>query len=111
MVKRCLAHENTSTRYTDNNSISFVPALAVGFDDVTKRMETQEKQALAHLATLKETEAKINKLRNNDAQATAKKLDEYRTRHMELTERVIWVSLPFSLLQPQQRVNQTGILF
>lgn len=30
-----------------------VPALAVGFDDVKKRMEAQERQAGAHLATLK----------------------------------------------------------
>lgn len=33
--------------------VRLVPALAVGFDDVKKRMEAQERQAGAHLATLK----------------------------------------------------------
>ena len=70
-----------------------VPALAVGFEDVKKRMEAQEKQAQAQMAILKETEDKINKLRNIDALATAKKLDEYKMRHMELTQRVIWVNI------------------
>ncbi|CDS12986.1 hypothetical protein LRAMOSA05170 [Lichtheimia ramosa] len=66
-----------------------VPALAVGFDDVKKRMEAQERQAGAHLATLKEIEDKIKKLKGADAQSTANKLDEYKRRQMDLTQRVI----------------------
>ncbi|KAJ8659850.1 hypothetical protein O0I10_004443 [Lichtheimia ornata] len=66
-----------------------VPALAVGFDDVKKRMEAQERQAGAHLATLKEIQDKIKKLKGADAQSTANKLDEYKRRQMDLTQRVI----------------------
>ncbi|KAI9247141.1 nucleoporin complex subunit 54-domain-containing protein [Phascolomyces articulosus] len=80
-----------------------VPALAIGFEDVKKRMEAQEKQALAQISILKETEAKINKLRNTDALATAKKLEEYKTRHMELTQRVIW------LLKKAQVLRNKGL--
>ncbi|KAI7858821.1 nucleoporin complex subunit 54-domain-containing protein [Circinella umbellata] len=80
-----------------------VPALAVGFEDVKKRMEAQEKQAQAQMAILKETEDKINKLRNADALTTARKLDEYRTKHMELTQRVIW------LLKKAQVLRNKGL--
>ncbi|KAI9494689.1 nucleoporin complex subunit 54-domain-containing protein [Zychaea mexicana] len=81
----------------------FVPALAIGFEDVKKRMEAQERQSLAQIAILKETQAKVDKLRNTDAVATAKKLEEYKTRHMELIQRVIW------LLKKAQVLRNKGV--
>ncbi|ORY98951.1 nucleoporin complex subunit 54-domain-containing protein [Syncephalastrum racemosum] len=66
-----------------------VPTLAVGFEDVKKRMEIQEKQAGAHSAALEAIQDKLNKLKTIHAQETAARIEEYKRRQMELTQRVI----------------------
>ncbi|KAI9310139.1 nucleoporin complex subunit 54-domain-containing protein [Dichotomocladium elegans] len=80
-----------------------VPTLAVGLEDVRKRMDAQEQQASAHVATLKNIEAKINKMKGIDAQSTLKKLEDYKRRHMELSQRVIQVMKAAQILQHKGR--------
>ncbi|KAF1800522.1 nucleoporin complex subunit 54-domain-containing protein [Mucor lusitanicus] len=66
-----------------------VPALAIGFDDVQKRMDEQHKLSEAHSAKLAEIEAMIKEIQNKSQLETAVKLDEYKRKHMQAAQRVI----------------------
>ncbi|KAI8891042.1 hypothetical protein K501DRAFT_205642 [Backusella circina FSU 941] len=66
-----------------------VPALAIGFEDVMKRIDQQERLSNAHNSKLQEIEDKLKTLQVKDQLATAKKLAEYKKRHMELTQRAL----------------------
>ncbi|KAI7871551.1 nucleoporin complex subunit 54-domain-containing protein [Spinellus fusiger] len=66
-----------------------VPALAVGFEDVKKRMEGQDKQNQAHQQKLTEMDEKIKKIKQKSLVETATKLNDFKKRHMEMTHRVI----------------------
>lgn len=69
-----------------------VPALAIGFDDVQKRMDEQHKLSEAHSAKLAEIEAMIKEIQKKSQLETAVKLDEYKRKHMQAAQRVIKVS-------------------
>ncbi|KAI7901449.1 nucleoporin complex subunit 54-domain-containing protein [Cokeromyces recurvatus] len=66
-----------------------VPALAIGFDDVRKRMEEQHKLNEAHNAKLEEIKTILNKIQKMSQLETPVKLEEYKRRHMQTTQRVI----------------------
>ncbi|KAG0164578.1 hypothetical protein DFQ28_010097 [Apophysomyces sp. BC1034] len=66
-----------------------VPTLAIGFGDVTKRMDAQGKQAEAHEAKLRELETKVKKIQQSSTVETAAKIVEYKQKHMELAQRVV----------------------
>ncbi|ORX88786.1 hypothetical protein K493DRAFT_74561 [Basidiobolus meristosporus CBS 931.73] len=71
------------------NPKCMVPVLAVGFDDIKKRTEQQEMQALAHKAKLEEIADKIKKLQEKHSLDTLVKMKEYKRRHMDLAHRVL----------------------
>lgn len=71
--------------------IRLVPALAIGFDDVQKRLDMQSKLSEAHSAKLKELEQALTKIQTSCLTATASKLDECKQRHMELAQRLVKV--------------------
>lgn len=68
-----------------------VPALAIGFDDVQKRMDEQHKLSEAHSAKLAELEAILKDIQKKSQLGTVKKLEEYKRRHMQTAQRVIKV--------------------
>lgn len=70
---------------------TMVPALAIGFDDVQKRMEQQEKLSQAHADKLLQIQEILKKIQHKDIVETANKLTEYKRRHMEAAQRVIKV--------------------
>ncbi|KAF7725366.1 hypothetical protein EC973_009633 [Apophysomyces ossiformis] len=66
-----------------------VPTLAVGFGDVMKRMDAQAKQAEAHEAKLNELDAKVKKIQQSSTVDATAKINEYKQKHMELSQRVV----------------------
>lgn len=70
-----------------------VPALAVGFEDVEKRLEQQRLLCEAHNAKLVLMQDILKKIQLKDMLETATKLAEYKRRHMEAAQRVIKVSI------------------
>ncbi|GAN02045.1 nucleoporin nup44 [Mucor ambiguus] len=66
-----------------------VPALAIGFDDVQKRMDEQHKLSEAHSAKLAEIETMIKEIQKKSQLETAVKLEEYKRKHMQAAQRVI----------------------
>ncbi|KAI9475965.1 MAG: nucleoporin complex subunit 54-domain-containing protein [Benjaminiella poitrasii] len=68
---------------------TMVPALAIGFDDVRKRMEEQYKMNEAHNAKLAEIKRILNEIQKKSQLETPVKLEEYKRRHMQTTQRVI----------------------
>jgi len=71
------------------DSSCMVPALAIGFDGIKKRMAEQSKQTNAHEAKLKELSDKVEKLRQKHLLETTGKLEEYRRRHLSLAHRTL----------------------
>eukprot|EP00833_Pecoramyces_ruminatium_P000591 jgi/Orpsp1_1/1174623/evm.model.c7180000050786.1 len=71
------------------DSSCMVPALAIGFDGIKKRMAEQSKQTNAHEAKLKELADKVEKLRQKHLLETTGKLEEYRRRHLSLAHRTL----------------------
>jgi nuclear pore complex protein Nup54 len=71
------------------DSSCMVPAIAIGFDGIKKRMAEQSKQTSAHEAKLKELADKVEKLRQKHLLETTGKLEEYRRRHLSLAHRTL----------------------
>jgi nuclear pore complex protein Nup54 len=70
-----------------------VPALAIGFDDVQKRLDQQHRLSEAHSAKLAEIQEILKKIQLKDMLETATKLAEYKRKHMEAAQRVIKVRI------------------
>ncbi|KAI9033795.1 nucleoporin complex subunit 54-domain-containing protein [Phycomyces nitens] len=66
-----------------------VPTLAVGLDDLKKRIEGQHKTNEAHHQKLLEFEEKMKKMKQKSLMEIASKLADSKKRHMEMTQRVI----------------------
>ncbi|GAA5800811.1 hypothetical protein HPULCUR_006250 [Helicostylum pulchrum] len=66
-----------------------VPVLAVGFDDILKRMEIQSKQVDLHQEKLKETRERLNTVQRQYTLGTLVKLEEHKRRHTYLAQRLL----------------------
>lgn len=66
-----------------------VPALAVGFDDVRKRMESQYRQCAIYKSRLEAMTAKLEQLQRKHTLETLTRLAEHKRRHVDLTRRTI----------------------
>ncbi|KAI9143074.1 nucleoporin complex subunit 54-domain-containing protein [Paraphysoderma sedebokerense] len=71
------------------NPECFVPALAVGFEDLKKRMEQQEQQCQIHKAKLAEITSQIRTLQDKQTLSTSTQLLEYKRTHQALSHRVL----------------------
>ncbi|RCH86537.1 hypothetical protein CU098_009303 [Rhizopus stolonifer] len=67
----------------------FVPVLAIGFDDILKRMEVQSNQAELHQEKLKETSERLQSVQRQYMLGTLVKLEEHKRRHTDLTQRLL----------------------
>ncbi|RKP36716.1 nucleoporin complex subunit 54-domain-containing protein [Dimargaris cristalligena] len=65
-----------------------VPALAVGFEDLRKRMDQQETEATAHITKLDEISEKLTQLRHLHQVETLARLAEFRRRNQEHAYRI-----------------------
>lgn len=70
---------------------SMVPALAVGFEDLKKRMETQNDMTEMQRIKLDEIEVKMNEIMQFHLLQTATKVREFKRRHIQLAQRVLTV--------------------
>ncbi|KAK4512849.1 Molecular chaperone (DnaJ superfamily) [Mucor velutinosus] len=68
---------------------TLVPVLAVGFDDILKRMEIQSKQLELHQEKLRETAERLAHVQRRHELGTLVKLDEHKRRHTEFTQRLL----------------------
>ncbi|KAG0070399.1 hypothetical protein BGZ89_000736 [Linnemannia elongata] len=66
-----------------------VPALAVGFDDLKKRMEAQNDMTEMQRIKLEEIEAKMSQITQFHLLQTASKVREFKRRHIQLAQRVL----------------------
>ncbi|KAG0375501.1 hypothetical protein BGX24_009010 [Mortierella sp. AD032] len=66
-----------------------VPALAVGFDDLKKRMESQNEMTEIQRIKLEEIEVKMNEIMQFHMLQTANKVREFKRRHIQLAQRVL----------------------
>lgn len=72
-----------------------VPALAVGFEDLKKRMESQNDMTEMQRIKLDEIEAKMNDIMQFHLLQTASKVREFKRRHIQLAQRVLTVRISF----------------
>ncbi|KAG0337610.1 hypothetical protein BG004_007570 [Podila humilis] len=66
-----------------------VPALAVGFEDLKKRMESQNDMTEMQRIKLNEIENKMNDIMQFHLLQTASKVREFKRRHIQLAQRVL----------------------
>ncbi|KAI8975008.1 nucleoporin complex subunit 54-domain-containing protein [Pilobolus umbonatus] len=66
-----------------------VPVLAVGFDDILKRMEIQNKQVELHQQKLKEIEDRLTAVQRQYSLGTKVKSEEHMRRHLDLNQRLL----------------------
>ncbi|KAF9095902.1 hypothetical protein BGX29_008842 [Mortierella sp. GBA35] len=66
-----------------------VPALAVGFEDLKKRMESQNDMTEMQRIKLEEIEVKMNEIMQFHMLQTANKVREFKRRHIQLAQRVL----------------------
>ncbi|CEG62971.1 hypothetical protein RMATCC62417_00193 [Rhizopus microsporus] len=66
-----------------------VPVLAVGFDDILKRMEIQSQQNEIYQDKLKEIGQRLASVQREYLLKTLVKLEEHKRRHINLTQRLL----------------------
>ncbi|KAF9985645.1 hypothetical protein BGZ65_010287 [Modicella reniformis] len=66
-----------------------VPALAIGFEDLKKRMESQNDMTEMQRIKLDEIEVKMNEIMQFHLLQTAAKVREFKRRHIQLSQRVL----------------------
>ncbi|KAI8881572.1 hypothetical protein K501DRAFT_253032 [Backusella circina FSU 941] len=68
---------------------NYVPVLAIGFDDVWKRMELQSNLVDKHQNKLKESDDRLKQVQRQYTLDTSVKLEEYKRRHIDLSKRLL----------------------
>ncbi|KAL5495512.1 NUP57 [Sanghuangporus weigelae] len=81
----------------------FVPALAVGFDDLQKRVEAQRSQAAAHQEKLKELKTRIAALASAHSSTNAPRLQRAAAVQAQLQQRLVRLVQHLHLLIPSVR--------
>ncbi|KDQ06439.1 hypothetical protein BOTBODRAFT_168059 [Botryobasidium botryosum FD-172 SS1] len=82
------------------NPSCLVPVLAVGFEDLKKRVDAQSKQASAHQAKLQEIQKKLATLAENHALRTSSRASQATLNHLSLTQRLSALVAHLHLLIP-----------
>ncbi|OBZ88505.1 Nucleoporin nup44 [Choanephora cucurbitarum] len=82
---------------------TMVPALAIGFDDIQKRMDQQQRLSDAHNAKLDEIQILLKEIQRKSQLETTKKIEEYKRRHMQTAQRLV------TLLKYAQVLRNKGL--
>lgn len=77
----------------------FVPVQACGFDDIKKRIEEQNKLAAQQTQTLQDASKVIEHMKHKHAVATLTKLDDFKYRQVEISQRLIRVISKLMVLE------------
>lgn len=77
---------------------SSVPVLAVGFDDLNKRLSQQKQQVDAYKVRMKEVRDKLSELSNRHDLHTAVKLAEMRARHAKLVRKTLALAIKLQVV-------------
>ncbi|KAG9089350.1 hypothetical protein FRC07_012353, partial [Ceratobasidium sp. 392] len=85
-----------------------VPALALGFDDLKKRVASQQTQSTAHLAALSALKAKVGNLTQKHAESHAPRVARAAQQHTELARRVRGLARQLHMLIPSVRRSALG---
>ncbi|EJD04210.1 uncharacterized protein FOMMEDRAFT_121798 [Fomitiporia mediterranea MF3/22] len=81
----------------------YVPALALGFDDLQKRVEAQRAQATAHQEKLKELKTRIATLASSHSSTNAPRLQRAAAVQTQLQQRLVRLVQHLHLLIPSVR--------
>ncbi|KAI8339304.1 nucleoporin complex subunit 54-domain-containing protein [Blakeslea trispora] len=82
---------------------TLVPALAIGFGDIEKRMEQQHKLSDAHNAKLEEIRILLKEIQRKSQLETTRKIEEYKRTHMQTAQRLV------TLLKYAQVLRNKGL--
>jgi len=80
-----------------------VPVLAVGFDDVQKRVEAQSKQTATHIAKLKELQSTLQKLQETHTLSSILRLQRIKSTQTLISHRLLRLCTHLHLLIPSIR--------
>ncbi|KAG5518509.1 hypothetical protein PMAC_002905 [Pneumocystis sp. 'macacae'] len=78
---------------------SVVPALAVGFSDIQKRVQLQEQQVMAYRIRMHEIVNKLGELSQKHDLSTTIKISEATLRHLELARRLLALAARVQVLK------------
>lgn len=88
---------------SSNSSSSFVPALAVGYDDLQKRVEAQRSQVTAHQTKLEELRKRIAALSTIHSTSNTPRLQRALAVQTQLQQRIVRLVQHLHLLIPSVR--------
>ncbi|KAG4304698.1 hypothetical protein PORY_001751 [Pneumocystis oryctolagi] len=78
---------------------SVVPALAIGFSDIQKRVQLQEQQVMAYRIRMHEIVNKLGELSRKHDLSTTVKISEITLRHLELERRSLALATKVQVLK------------
>ncbi|KAG9103440.1 hypothetical protein FRC06_010746 [Ceratobasidium sp. 370] len=90
------------------NPERLVPALALGFDDLKKRVASQQTQSTAHLAALAALRTRLTELTQKHAESHTTRLARAAQQHTELARRVRQLARQLHMLIPSVRRSALG---
>lgn len=90
------------------NPERLVPALALGFDDLKKRVTSQQAQSNAHLAALAQLRTRLTELTQKHAESHTTRLARAAQQHTELARRVRALARQLHMLIPSVRRSALG---
>ncbi|KAG8738285.1 hypothetical protein FRC12_016813 [Ceratobasidium sp. 428] len=90
------------------NPDRLVPALALGFDDLKKRVTSQQTQSTAHMAALSALRTRLANLTQKHAESHTTRLARTAQQHTELARRVRSLARQLHMLIPSVRRSALG---
>ncbi|KAJ3329452.1 hypothetical protein HDU76_007887 [Blyttiomyces sp. JEL0837] len=82
-----------------NDSFSMVPVLAVGFEDLKKRISQQDSCTMVHRSKLEDISEQLDSIERKHHLETATKVEEFKRRHAELAHRVLKIMSTVEVLR------------
>ncbi|KAJ3041561.1 hypothetical protein HDV00_009037 [Rhizophlyctis rosea] len=76
-----------------------VPVLALGFDDIKKRTEIQDRQCQAHANKLKELSTTLSTIRNKHYVETLRAIERAKFKHREIVQKTLQLYKQIQLLR------------
>lgn len=98
-------------------TISVVPVLAIGFEDIQKRITSQEQQTAAYRLRMHEVVKKLTELANVHELSTSVRVQEAQIKHIELSRRSLNLAIKVQIvksrgysLRPEEERLKTRLL-
>ncbi|GJJ14730.1 hypothetical protein Clacol_008997 [Clathrus columnatus] len=91
------------SRMCSHRDVSMVPVLAVGFDDLQKRVDAQSAQAKQHTEKLKELQTRLNALAQTHVLSTTRRTTHAIQTHTLINHRLLRLVEHIHLLIPNLR--------